>query len=135
MYTVSMKIERETNILTNEVSMNTEIKKLFTVIAESYETFFENSFFNEPDILKHKEERVKEFADSLYIDMKMKYIRIATRWTPNGGSGHTWGYIEKSTGEFCINATPSAKFKKSRGNIFKPETWGKVRWTGPTYLN
>ena len=115
--------------------MEKEIKKLFTTIAESYEAFFENSFFNEPDILKHKDERVKEFANALYIDMKMKYIRIATGFTTHGGSGHTWGYIEKETGEFCINPEPSKKFKKSRGNIFKPETWNTVRWTGPTYLN
>ena len=115
--------------------MITEIEKLFNVIAESYETFFENSFFNEPDILKHKDERVAEFRKSLYVDNKMKYIRIAAGWTAHAGNGHTWGYIEKSTGEFCINATPSAKFKKSRGNLFKPETWETVRWTGPTYLN
>ena len=112
-----------------------EIKELFNAITASYDEFYSKSWTNDLDIAEKKDERVAEFRKSLYVDNKMKYIRIATRWTTHGGSGHTWGYIEKSTGEFCINAVPSAKFKKSRGNINDVSTWDTVRWTGPTYLN
>ena len=113
----------------------TEIKNLFEVITKSYDEFYSKSWVNDLDIAEKKDERVAEFARSLYVDNKMKYIRIASRNISSTCTGHTWGYIEKSTGEFCINPEPSKKFKKSRGNITDPSTWETVRWTGPTYLN
>jgi len=112
-----------------------EIKNLFDKIALAYDRFYSRSWANDLDIAEKKDERVAEFRKSLYIDNKMKYIRIVAGFTKHGGSGHTWGYIEKSTGEFCINAVPSARFKKSRGNIKDPSTWENIDWTGPTYLN
>ena len=114
--------------------MINEINKLFDRIAFSYDEFYSKSWADDLDIAEKKDERVAEFRKSLFTDNKLKYIRIASRNTSPTNTGHTWGYIEKSTGEFCINPEPSAKFKKSRGNLFKPETWGTVRWTGPTYL-
>jgi len=114
---------------------NNEITNLFDKIASSYDYFYSCSWVNDPAIAEKRESRVKEFRDSLYIDNKRKYIRVATRYTSPTNTGHTWGYIEKSTGEFCINPVPSSRFKKSRGNIKDPTTWETVRWTGPTYLN
>ena len=114
--------------------MNNKIQNLLKTITASYDEFYSRSWVNDLDIADKKDERVKEFADSLYVEEKRKYIKIAAGFTTHGGRGHTWGYIEKSTGEFCINAEPSAKFKKSRGNINDETTWENVRWTGPTYL-
>jgi len=112
-----------------------EIKNLFDKIALAYDRFYSRSWTNDLDIAEKKEERVAEFRKSLYVDNKMKYMRIASRNISPTCTGHTWGYIEKSTGEFCINAVPSARFKKSRGNIKDPSTWENIDWTGPTYLN
>jgi len=112
-----------------------EIKNLFDKITLAYDRFYSRSWTNDLDIAEKKEERVAEFRKSLYVDNKMKYMRIASRNISPTCTGHTWGYIEKSTGEFCINAVPSARFKKSRGNIKDPSTWENIDWTGPTYLN
>ena len=112
-----------------------EIKNLFDKIALAYDRFYSKSWVNDLDIAEKKEERVAEFRKSLYVDNKMKYMRIASRNISPTCTGHTWGYIEKSTGEFCIDAVPSARFKKSRGNIKDPSTWENIDWTGPTYLN
>ena len=112
-----------------------EIKNLFDKIALAYDRFYSKSWVNDLDIAEKKEERVAEFRKSLYVDNKMKYMRIASRNISPTCTGHTWGYIEKSTGEFCINPVPSARFKKSRGNIKDPSTWENIDWTGPTYLN
>ena len=115
--------------------MNNKIQKLLKSITAAYDDFYSRSWANDPDIAKHKADRVKEFADSLYTEERRKYIKIAAGFTKHGGRGHTWGYIEKSTGEFCLTAKPSAKFKKSRGNINDETTWKTIGWTGPQYLN
>ena len=80
------------------------------------------------------EEMQIEFAESIGFHEGRKYIKVTTK-------GSAWGFIVKSAdakfkeGDILKAASWASPARNAaRANLFQPETFINVNWTGPGYL-
>ena len=98
-------------------------------IGTALEAFIANS---QAKINSYFKENYQHVAPGTLVTMHgKKYIRIVNKDTVLRSA---WAFVDTLTGDILKAASWKAPAKHSRGNIYKPETWGTVSWLGPAYL-
>jgi hypothetical protein len=76
-----------------------------------------------------REESIANFQLSLMEGSK--YIRVVAA---NGSSRSVHSFLDLDGNIWKAAGWKAPALNHTRGNVFKPETWSGITWTGPQYL-